>query len=132
MLFEFAEKTIAGVIFAIICLALAYFFGQENLFDPIIIITFIAVSLFFRRNKDLVLVCLIFIVERGMEELVWRTLQNEIWFKLPAYLLFIYCSYSFARGALKWIGVLFFVFSFAVEIYWYFSTDRIPFTLLSC
>jgi hypothetical protein len=132
MLFQFAERTIAGIVFAAICVSLITYFGQAELFDPIILVTFIAIGLAFRRNRDLVFVCMIFVVERGMEEMMWRTLQNELWFKLPAYLLFIYISYAFCRGSLRWIALLFFSASLAIEVYWYYTADWIPFTLLTC
>lgn len=132
MLLEFAEKTIAGIMFAAICVSLASYFGHAELFDPIIVVTFLAIALLFRRNRDLVFVCMIFVIERGLEELVWRTLQNDIRFELPAYLFFVYVSYVCAQGALRWFALVFFVASMAIDVYWHFTAEWAPFTLLTC
>lgn len=131
MLFEFAERTIAGIIFAVICVALFNFFGQSELFDLIILVSFISIALFFRRNRDLLFICLILIAERGMEELMWRTLENDLWVKIPSYLIFMIIGYQFARGGLRWFSILFFGVSLAVEAYLHQTIEDVPFTLFS-
>lgn len=131
MLFEFAEKTIAGIIFAVICVALFHFFGQSESFDLIILVSFISIGLFFRRNRDLAFICLIFVVERGMEELMWRALENNLWVKFPAYTVFMLVSYQFARGGLRWFAIVFFAASLAMEVYWHNLLDDVPFTLFT-
>ena len=133
MLLQFAEKTISGILVAVLCVALITAFGQEFIFDPLILSAFLGIAFLFRRNKDLVFICAIFIIERGVEEIVWRLLQNTLWFKVPGYLLFIAISYWCAKGALRLYAMSFFTLSFAIEGYWYLTDyHRIPFTLLAC
>lgn len=122
----FAEKTISGLIFSALIVGVMSFFGQASIFDPIILIAFIAIALAFRRNIDLLSICAIFIAERGLEELMWRFLDYTIWFKIPCYLIFFILAYWHSKGTLRQFVVTFYSIAIAIETYWYLTSYTAP------
>lgn len=134
MLLQFAEKTVVGIVFSILVIALAFFFGNPFFFDPVLLVAFVAIALFFRRNKDLVVICAIFVTERGLEEMAYRTLQNEFWFKLPTYLIFCLVVWLFSRSGdwLRWFAIGFLSFALVTELFWYATNYNAPMIVWTC
>lgn len=126
MLLAFAEKTLSGLVFSALIVGTASYFGQAEIFDPIILLSFIAIALAFRRNVDLVSICSIFIAERGMEELMWRFLGDTIWFKIPCYLIFLLIPIFLASGPLRSALTFFVLTGIGVEIYWWATEYPAP------
>lgn len=128
----FAEKTVSGLVFSALIVGIASYFGQSSIFDPIILLSFIAIAASFRRNIDLVSICSIFIAERALEELMWRFLENTIWFKIPSYLiLFIICVY-FSSGLIRHYSIFFLSIAMSMETYWFFIDYNAPFIMWYC
>ena len=126
MLLAFAEKTLSGLVFSALVVGIATYFGQALVFDPIILIAFIAIALVFRRNIDLVSICCIFIAERALEELMWRFMEYTLWFKVPAYLIFFCIAVLMSSGILRTFAVFIFTAGISIELYWELTDYKAP------
>lgn len=126
MLLAFAEKTLSGLVFSALVVGIASYFGQAEIFDPIILLSFIAIGLAFRRNVDLLSICAIFVAERGLEELMWRFLDFSIWFKIPSYLIFFALAVWHSKGNLRYFAVAFYSLGIGIETYWYLADYNAP------
>lgn len=129
MLLAFAEKTLSGLVFSALVVGIASYFGQPFIFDPIVLIAIIAIAFFFRRNTDLLTICGAIIIERGIEELMWRFLENSIWFKIPMYLILVITCWFFSKGLSKVLLMLFFAFTIASELWWQIIDYKAPYIL---
>lgn len=132
MLAAFAEKAIAGLVFSALIVGSATYFGQAFIFDPLILIFFIAIAITFRRNIDLLTICSLFIADRAVEELMWRFLENTIWFKIPSYLIFGLICFFMSKGLLRIYITSFFLVAVAAELYWFLTDYKAPFILWYC
>ena len=126
MLLAFAEKTISGLVFSALMVGIATYIGQPLIFDPLVLLAYIAIAVVFRRNIDLLSICSIFIAVRGLEELMFRFLGNTIWFKVPCYLIFLIIPFFWASGMLKHFMVAFVTVGIGIEIYWYITDYNAP------
>ncbi|BDX07346.1 hypothetical protein [Planctobacterium marinum] len=132
MLLAFAEKTLSGLVFSALVVGIASYFGQASIFDPIILICFIAIAIAFRRNIDLVSICSVFIAERALEELMWRFLENTIWFKIPSYFILIIICLFLSNGLIRLYSISFLTLAASIEAYWYFTDYNAPFVIWYC
>ena len=132
MLLAFAEKTLSGLVFAALVVGIATYFGQPFIFDPIVLICFIAIAIAFRRNIDLLSICSVFIAERALEELMWRFLENSIWFKVPSYLILVVVCIYLSNGFIRAYSITFLTVAASVETYWYITGYDAPFILWYC
>lgn len=125
----FAEKTLSGLVFSALVVGIATYFGQPFIFDPIVLIAIIAIAIFFRRDTDLLTICSVIIAERVLEELMWRFLENEIWFKIPGYLILLILALTLFRGWLRFYLIAFYVCAVAAEVNWFLSEYKAPYIL---
>jgi len=128
MLLQFAEKFIIALAFSMLVVAIVNFFGVPQYFDPVILIAFFAIAFLFRRNKDLVSICAIFLVERLLEELGYQTvinIDNNIWIKVPIYLGLALSLWFCTTSKLRIFALSFLSIAIIVEVYWVL-TDYAP------
>lgn len=122
----FAEKTLSGLVFSALVVGIATYFGQPFIFDPIVLMAFVAIAIAFRRNIDLVSICAIFIAERGLEELMWRFMEYTISFKIPFYLVFLLIPLFFCKGPLRLLLTAFVTTGIFIELYWHLTSYDAP------
>lgn len=128
----FAEKTLSGLVFSALVIGIATYFGQPFIFDPIVLIAILAIAIFFRRNLDLLTICSVIVAERTFEELMWRFLENELWFKIPCYFALVILGYTLSRGKLRVYLMVFYLMAIASELYWYYTDYSAPYILWPC
>ena len=125
----FTEKTIAGMVFSILVAAVATYFAQPTVFDPIVLICIAAIGIFFRRNIDLLTICAAIVAERAFEELMWRVLENTLMYKVPAYIVFLIAAYWLSKGLLRYGLMAFVAIGIAAEAYWYLTDYKAPYVV---
>lgn len=128
----FAEKTLSGLVFSALVVGIATYFGQPFIFDPIVLMAIIAIAFFFRRNSDLLTICAAIIAERGLEELMWRFLENSVWLKIPTYLILIIICWFFSRGLTRGLLLFFFLVVVSSEVWWHLTGYEAPYILWHC
>lgn len=129
MLLAFAERAITGVVFSALLVGGAAYLGNSTFFDLLALIGFVSIALVFRRNRDLLTLSGIFILERAAEELAWRTMDNSVLFKIPLYLLFLGLAGSLADGKLRAFLIVVLSSSIVAEIYWHMTSYNAPYIL---
>jgi len=128
----FAEKTLSGLVFSALVVGIATYFGQAFIFDPIVLLAIIAIAFFFRRNIDILSICGVLIFIKGLEELMWRFLENTIAFKIPSYLILFICCLFLGRGLLRVYALSFLSLAVFSELWWYFTEYKAPYILWHC
>ena len=128
----FAERTLTGLVFSALVIGIATYFGEPFIFDPIVLIAIGAIAIFFRRNLDLFTICSAIVAERAFEELMWRFLENTIWFKIPTYFILVILAYMLSRGIFRMYLMSFFAIAISAEIYWFFINYKSPYILWPC
>jgi hypothetical protein len=96
-----------------------YTFGVPLLFDSLSALFFLVVAFYYRRDVNIMTVCVLLILESVLINAIFILSTNSYFWIVAAYLATAITLWQVRQDKLTRIILLFFVISVSLEIYWY-------------